>query len=569
MGDPDMHSDESIILKTPNVFVKSIPFEAILTNKRIILVDRKKDLIPPKDILLATIRNIEPGENAIRDQIISISIITGTGETRQVVLTFSREAGGNRKRERDEWVKALKQLTSSSFQQAVRKVIPVFDQEPRPKSQETPVPKIEITSRPSAKKEIDAVQPIKKIVEMSNAPPKPIETTSLPQGMFCSKCGSRMPANSVFCNRCGTKINIPGQEGTAESAAQKLPKPSLTPPSQPEVLPADQKVPPHLPTVTSLQLEHRERPIEEAIRSIEPLIEGSVPRSEPAPLLQPTGTAESVTPGKPAIEQITVPQISTPSEISLLKTTPFPQPQKRSILPQLFLRKDLPKQPSPAGVPPASPLPPGGSAPGSLGKTYISIAVIVIVILAVIGGVFVYMTYLSGTPSHQATPVTVTPTVILPATSVPTPLPTTKPVVTTARPTTPPPTVVPPAGVWVKVNYIGGWKGSYGLPGGLQQVTGNGDQYYQVPAGDGIVQVSFQKIEGSGNALVVEVYKDGVLIRSGRTTVPKGTVEFQVDLKSVTPTVSPTAKQTTVNVTATQTTANATATQTQRPTRAP
>ncbi len=553
MGDPDMHSDESIILKTPNVFVKSIPFEAILTNKRVILIDRKKDLIPPKDILLATLRDIESGENAIRDQIINLSIITNTGETRQVVLTFSREAGGNRKRERDEWVKALKQLTSSSFQQAVRKVIPVFDQEPRPKSQETPVPKIEITSRPSAKKEIESVQPIKKIVEMSNAPPKPIETTSLPQGMFCSKCGNRVPADSVFCNRCGAKISLPGQETTAEPAAQKVPKPSITIPAQPEVLPADRKSPPHLPTVTTSQLEQKDRPIEEVIRSIEPLIEGSVPRSEPALLLQPTGTAQSVTPGKPAIEQITVPQISTPSEISPHKTTPLPQPQKRSILPQLFLRKDLPKQPAPAGVPPASPLPPGGSAPGSRSKIFIPIAVFVIIIIAIAGGVFVYMTYLSGTPSHPATPVTVTPTVILRATSVPTPRPTTKPVITTTIPTTPPPPLVPPTGVWVKVNYIGGWRGSFGVSGSLEEVTSSGDQFYQIPAGDGTVQVSIQKLDGSGNALEVVVYKNGALIKSDKTTKPRGTVEFLVDLKSPTPTATPTAKQPVVNATATQT----------------
>jgi DNA-directed RNA polymerase subunit RPC12/RpoP len=549
MGDPDMHSEESIVIRTPNVFVKSIPFEAILTNKRIILVDRKKDLIPSKDILLATIRNIEPGENAIRDQIISLSIITSTGETRQVVLTFSREAGGNRKRERDEWVKSLRQLTTSPVQQALRKVIPVIDQEPLPKSQEPLVPKLEITSRPSAKKEIDAVQQIKKIVEMSNAPPKPVETISLPQGMFCSKCGNRVPAESIFCNRCGTKIVVPGPEGAAESAAEKSPKTSLIPPAQPEVPAADLKVPPHLSTVTASQLEQRERPIEEAIRSIEPLIAGSVPRSEPARVVQPPPTTESATVDKPLIEQVTVPQIPTPSEISSGKTPPLPQPKKRSILPQLFLRKDLPKQPAPAGMPPASPFPQSSPAPGFPRR----IAVIVMVILVVIGGAFLYMAFLSGAPSRQETPATVPPTVV-PATSVPTPLPTTPPPVTTSSPPTPAPTpAVPSTGVWVKVKYSGGWAGSYGVPGGLQQVTGTGDQFYQIPAGDGIVQVSFQKLDGSGNALIVEVYKNGILIQSDRTTAPKGTVEFQVDLKPATPTVSPTAKQTTVNATATQT----------------
>jgi len=164
MDDPEIHGDESVILKTPNVFVKSLPFEAILTNKRIILVDRKKGLLPPKDILLATVRDVEASENAIRDQILTLSIIMNSGETRQVVLTFSREAGGNRKRERDEWTKALKQHTTSTFQQAIRNVIPSLGMEQKKKLQETPAQKIEITSRPAAKKDIDGVLPIKKIV---------------------------------------------------------------------------------------------------------------------------------------------------------------------------------------------------------------------------------------------------------------------------------------------------------------------------------------------------------------------------------------------------------------------
>lgn len=550
MADPDMHSDESIILKTPNVFVKSVPFEAILTNKRVILIDRKKDLIPAKDILLATVRDIESGENAIRDQIINLSIITTTGETRQVVLTFSREAGGNRKRERDEWVKALKQHTSSSFQQAIRKVIPVFDQEPQPKPQETPVPKIEIASKPSAKKEIDAVQPLKKIVETSNAPPKPIETTSLPEGSFCSACGNRVPVGSVFCNRCGAKIPPPGQEMIVESAAQKVPETSVIPPVRPEVPRGIERAttqgPPHLPTVSAAQLERKERPIEDVIRSIEPLIEGSVPRSEPAPLVPPpTPSLESIIPEKPAVEQVSVPQIPTPPVRPPAIPTPSQPPRKRSIFPKLFLRKDLPQQPTPAGAPPTSPPQQGIPPPGSRKNKYITIAFIVIFIIAIAGGAFVYMKYLGRAPSVQEPVETAIPT-ILPTTPVPTPLP------TTAPPATPPLPLFPPTGVWVKVSYLGGWKGSFGVPANLQQVTSSGDQFYQIPAGDGIVQVSIQKIDGSGNELVVDVYKNGAVVKSGKTTKPKGTVEYLVDLK-LTPTQTPTAKPTAVNATATQT----------------
>ena len=71
MGDPDLYSDESIRLTAENIIVKSAPFEAILTNKRIILVDSRKKHIPQQTILLATLRHVEMGENAIRDPVIT------------------------------------------------------------------------------------------------------------------------------------------------------------------------------------------------------------------------------------------------------------------------------------------------------------------------------------------------------------------------------------------------------------------------------------------------------------------------------------------------------------------
>ena len=48
MDDPELQGDEQILIRTQGVHVKSISFEAILTNKRIILVDRLKNLLPPE-----------------------------------------------------------------------------------------------------------------------------------------------------------------------------------------------------------------------------------------------------------------------------------------------------------------------------------------------------------------------------------------------------------------------------------------------------------------------------------------------------------------------------------------
>jgi hypothetical protein len=566
MDEPELHGDESIILKTPNVFVKSLPFEAILTNKRIILIDRKKDLLPPKDILLATVRSVDTSENAIRDQVLTLSIITNSGETRQVVFTFSREAGGNRKRERDEWAKLLKQHTTSSFQQVIRNVIPSLDNEQKKKSQEIPTPKIEITSRPAGKKEIDAVQPMKKIVETTPLPPIPVETSSLPVGSFCSRCGNRVPPESVFCNRCGSKVVAPGAletvaPSTPQPAPQTVPQVSVPPLAQIEVPLADQNAPPHIPMVSAAQLERKERPIEEVIRSIEPLIENSVPRTEPAPLVPshiPPGPEPEEQPGAstaipPAGEP--VPQPAAP--------TAQPPQRNRSILPQLFLRKDLPQQPAPATIPPVSPLPAGSPAPGSRRTIFAAIAII-IVIIAVIGGAFVFTKSLQGKQGEEPIP-----TAIPSATPTPTPLPTTAVPITVETtipvPTASPQPLIPKTGVWVKVSFAGLWTGSYGTPGNQAAVSGSGDQFFQVPVSEGIIQVSFQKRDGSGNILFVEIYKNGTLIKSAKTTVPKGSIEVLADLKPpATPTVKPAINQTAVNTTATPT-GNVTTVQTTTP----
>jgi len=531
MGDPELHSDEKILLTTQNVFVKSIPFEAVLTTKRIILIDRKKNLIPPKDILLATIRDFEAGENAIRDQVITLSLITSTGETRQLVLTFSRTAGGGRKRERDEWVKNLKELTSSPIQKAIRKVIPSFDQDQKKVPQEQVSPKIEISSRPAAKKEIEGAQPIKKIVETGTMPPKPVEESSLPSGSFCSRCGNRVPPESVFCNRCGSKITPPGQEPAAE-------------PPVPQV-----QAEPPLPAVAVPPLERRERPIDKEIQSIEPLIEGSVPRtteSPPVPAAKPAeppvtesplaqaaqsiiDSAAASTLGEPATKQAPVPPVDATA------AAPQETGQPRSILPQLFLKQDLPQQPPPAGAP-VPPAPTGGSGPRR--RTMFAIGVVLLIVVLVAAGVFLYWNSLSKTGGEggsgiETTPL-ITPTHTLAPVKTPTTRPTPAPTVTTVQPT-PTQVLIPPSGVWVRVTYPGTYTGSLGTAAVQNPVTGSGDKFYPVSTSEGIVQASIQKTDGSGDELTVEVYKNGALVKRGTTTIPKGTVEVQIDLKPPTP----------------------------------
>jgi DNA-directed RNA polymerase subunit RPC12/RpoP len=247
MGDPELRSDESVLLRTQGIFVKSIPFEGILTNKRIILVDRVTNILPQKEIPLVTIKDFQAGENAIRDQIITLSVLAKTGETRQMILTFSRQAGGNRIKERDDWMKVLRGSTSSSFEQVIRKIMPGARQSPKKSTLVTP-PRIEIISSPvsqnvpaaektSVKKKGEDSAPVKRIIKtspdsfFSSSASKTTDVLPSGSGPYCTRCGNRVPDESKFCNRCGFRIVVPGNPGdsTTPKAAAVLQPPIIEP----------------------------------------------------------------------------------------------------------------------------------------------------------------------------------------------------------------------------------------------------------------------------------------------------------------------------------------------------
>jgi hypothetical protein len=65
----------------------------------------------------------------------------------------------------------------------------------------------------------------------------------------------------------------------------------------------------------------------------------------------------------------------------------------------------------------------------------------------------------------------------------------------------------------------------------MKQVNASGDQYYQIPINDGIVEVVLQKEDGSGNMLVVEVYQNGKMVTRSTKTTPYGTIEVHETIK--------------------------------------
>ncbi len=532
MGHPELNSDESIILATQNVVVKSVPFEAILTSERLILVNSKDTLMPPQYLPLTAVRGLETGENAIRDPVITLSVSAEGAGTRQMVLTFSRQAGGERKRESDEWVKVIEEQIALNRARPVQSPASSPDSE-REYSRDRPVTPPAIgASGQTGKKKIEIARPMKKIIETVPAPKKPVETSSLPQGSFCSRCGSRVPPDSAFCNRCGTRV------ASAEKSAMESPaSPSPVIPQVSVPLP---------PEITGGAI-HKDRPIEDVIHSIEPLIEDSKPRTQPSPLVpsrhspapsvvfrqDPAPVVPEAAPALPAEEDSVKKNLEMFSNI-LVSSGTGSQPET-PVVTELV----------PAAAPVGSPVSPGqsnGKSPlvsppppktGPKIPRTVAMALVVVVILAIAGGAFLFMKTSPGAGT------TVVPTVI--PTETTTPGPTT--VVTTVTPTpeptaiavTLPPTpqqpVIPATGVWVRAKYEGNYTGSFGTPGALREVSDTGDHIYQVPAINSIITASFTKDDGSASPILVEVYYNGVVIKSDSTSTPRGIAQIQVDLK--------------------------------------
>ncbi len=350
MGYPELDRDESIILEAKNVKYKSISFDARLTNRRIILVDSRKNIIPPQEILLATIWQVEAGENAIRDHLLSLTILNNAGDKDQIVLTFPRLAGAERRRECNDWAKKLQSLIHPPAAETESANHP--GSVSREKFDTLPQGKGDTAGRRPVKKKIEIARPLNKIIEPATV--TPVEISSLPSGVFCSRCGNRVPRESTFCNHCGISMKLPTED---------------VPMVHPDTPLAQVPVPP--PAGSSAG--NQDRSIEQIIHSIEPLIEDSVPRTQPTPLVKkrsPQIISEQIV-SEPVAETSTAEPSASTTPVVIWPVLPTPD------LPIALAGNPEPDQP-PSSPPPVPP-PPVSKLPGNL-----SIVLLVIVILAFI-----------------------------------------------------------------------------------------------------------------------------------------------------------------------------------------
>jgi len=314
-----------------------------------------------------------------------------------------------------------------------------------------------------------------------------------------------VPLNSTFCNHCGTPIVHVQEKNVPEKGVQ----PQSAVPSV--------KVTIH-PTV-SPSSEQQNRPIDQVIHSIEPLIEDSVPRTQSAPLVQKTVMEQKAEPPVPVVpvpepQQDPTPQVNWP----VISTAGSPMVPEKG------------PEPAEPEIPPPPPAPvPEGKKPNYRMITLVGIAIIAIIIAIVfLPGL---TTSPGGSTASNLTALGITTTATPLLTTIPkTPV---TPVIT--APVTPAKVTVliPQNGVWVRVTYPGTYTGSIGMPNDLHASTDSGDRFYQISTTNGTVAVSLMKTDGSSDKLNVEIYKNGVLVKQASTIAPKGELEFQFDLRTV------------------------------------
>jgi len=174
----------------------------------------------------------------------------------------------------------------------------------------------------------------------------------------------------------------------------------------------------------------------------------------------------------------------------------------------------------------------------------IAVAAIIIILLVVVGGWYLFPKYLAGQPAVPVVPIVPVET---PVTTETTLLPTSTPTLVQTIETTPAPVLttipdstdtleIPQNGIWVKMDSSVIYRGTVGTSGRLQDINATGVLFRQIPAKqDAVIDISLQKQSSSGESLSVEIYNNGLLVKRGSITTPRGTLELHVDLKTVTP----------------------------------
>lgn len=112
MGSPYLNSGETIFLTGSRVVAGDISYDIMLTTERLFLIDNRNPRFEPEIILISSILSVQGGKTPANEPVITILFHPEEGSVREPMnLLFSQNPNENRKPERDDWVRALIQVS--------------------------------------------------------------------------------------------------------------------------------------------------------------------------------------------------------------------------------------------------------------------------------------------------------------------------------------------------------------------------------------------------------------------------------------------------------------------------
>ena len=601
MGIPYLENGESILLTAGRVNVNHIHHDVLLTSRNLILVDDRYGEFQPRIVPLFNIQSVKGGKTSSREPAISLYLAdtTGTGDPGPMVFIFSQQAGENRTRERDDWLKKLMEFIVTVRQKAGDNEITLPDQEIgiRPSTRHTEAPEIP--------------HPYTTIIDMRHAQIDPAVLLDEPETEVFPGEKQELKEENFLPEATGDDVTLSTFAGEEQPSCpeEMTESPDTT---AGRVSDNDDT------TGTSDQIPESA----DAIPAFEEHIPGSGGEVEAPPAVDPRKTDSTAVngiceedyggeesfadspfpdpfPGKDsALADSALPPVSIPGKVfaeardSTKSTDSGSIPGETEREDSIVLAKagtdpetisedtlsdqtsvverentgsqDLPDVPEPVFVGPGSgpdydsaqkeetgpkpgdtedsdqdqepETPPSVPGPVLPMKNSGNNRLSFIAIAVIILIVLGIAWAVIVSVPHGAIPgISPVPTPGIQQT--PGPAPSLQPSPIPAH------VVIPSSGVWVRVLYQRNYTGSLGVPGSLREVAGSGDQIYKILEPAKIVQAQVHKQDNSGDTLTVEVYHEGNLISDRTISTPMGSIEFIIDTSTGQPpgiTVTPT-----------------------------
>ena len=515
MSDPYLSKDESLILSTQNIRIDGLSLDLMLTSRRLILIDNSVNPFHLRTIPLDSIITVVAGMDVKGDPVFTLSHMdpSGSGAPQPMDFIFVRQKGKSRSKECNEWAATLNIHAAGARNGALSSGTLPYD------------PVKTIQPRMSATYMIETFSPRKPVMEAHPERAGPVTTpvSKFPVGGgILAGIDESAPLKNVemvepfdspfFLPPEPEKMVMPNKEelisppqvittGTNETLAI-TDKEEPTSPSQEIGIEADEnpattdKEEPGIPPQVIATATNENPEITEAAKAWADAVRTATTPSPVIPLVMTSATT-------PAWKNID----DKPKAEPINKTLEEPVAESNKDVinkdDELVVSPPPNADSVPAAISPAVPKIPKSTYPT------VQITAIVIVILVVLG-VAVISSFNLLNPGETPPPIVM-------------------PIVTVQPTPTPVPTLVPSDGVWVRIEYPGTFIGEVGNPEIMHPAYGSGVRIYKILWSDRTVHASAQKQENTGDALTIEIYNNGTLIKRSSTRVPMGSVDILID----------------------------------------